>query len=56
MRGRGWEDLVPRKSANGFDELEDSDVETVRQPHDIEQANVSFAALDAADVIAMQVR
>jgi hypothetical protein len=43
-----------QKSANGFDKLGDSDVETVRQPYDVEQTYVSFTALYAAHVIPMQ--
>ena len=44
------------KSAHGFDELEDFDIETARQLHDIEQTYVAFTALDAANIIPMQVR
>ena len=43
------------KSANGFHEFEDFDFEAVCQFHNVEQAYVAFAALDAAHVIPVQV-
>lgn len=42
-------------SANWFDEFDRSDVQAVRQLHDVNQADVSLPTFDPAHIVAVQV-
>lgn len=46
---------LPPASANGFDELGRSEVQPVRQLHDVDEADVSLATLYATHIVVVWV-